>query len=335
MFIIRPIRTDDIEKFYEFANKAQVGITSLPRDQELLKKKIQHSLQSFRSVIANPQNEYYLFVLEDISTGQVGGISAIQSVSGTPDPLYFFEIHTLSHPRPLRTLESVTIRHGPSEICTLYLDPSFRKGGLGRLLSLSRFLFIDSFPMRFTQTLFANMRGIIDQSGNAPFWDGIGRNFLNMNFAQVQMLLAKGRDFIPDILPQYPIYIDLLPIEIQNVIGKVYENTLPALNMLLDQGFTYTNQVDIFDGGPKIAVERDHVKTIQHRKTIKVQSIMESQSEEDLALICNHKLDFRACLGYIREGSIDRETAKALQIEPGEEISYVPKKDPNGRSLHP
>lgn len=36
--------------------------------------------------------------------------------------------------------------NGPSEICSLFLHPDYRRGGLGRLLSFSRFGLIKAFP---------------------------------------------------------------------------------------------------------------------------------------------------------------------------------------------
>lgn len=337
MFVMRPIKFDDLEKLNEFAQKAQHGLTSLPKNRELLTEKIHHSLQSFESDIKQPYNEYYLFALEEISTGTVGGISAILSVTGTPHPIYFFQVRSLTKPRPLRVLEPIAIEHGPSEICTLYLDHPFRKGGLGKLLSLSRFLFIDAFPFRFHHTIYANMRGTVDRAGNAPFWDGIGRHFLDLNFSQVQILLAKGRDFIPEMLPPHPIYIDLLPKEIQQVIGKVHENTQPALNMLLDHGFTFTNQVDFFDGGPKIAVERDEMLVIKKRERAIVTTIIDEIPPSDDVLLANQNLDFRACLGHIllhnrTEISLDSATAAALQVSRGDEVAYIsiPSKDHHG-----
>ena len=329
MYVIRPIKLDDLNRLYEFAQKAQLGITSLPKNRELLSAKIKHSLQSFNSDVVDPKDEYYLFALEEISTGIIGGICAIASVTGTPSPLFFYEIRSLSSPRPLRILESVAIDHGPTEICTLYLDHSFRKEGLGKLLSLSRFLFIDAFPSRFQKTIFANMRGTIDSTGNAPFWDGIGRYFLDLSFSQVQILLGKGRDFIPEVIPPYPIYIDLLPNDVQQVIGKVHENTLPALNMLIEQGFTVTNQVDIFDGGPKITVERDQIKVIKQRQHAVVKSILDQIPPSDPMLLANQNLNFRVCVGSLlihspNEITLDRKTASALMVNVGDTIAYTP-----------
>lgn len=338
MFVIRPIRREDLKRFNQFANKAQWGITSLARDENILNEKIQHSIRSFDSDIQELKDEYYLFVLEDFTTGEVGGISAIQSVSGIPDPMYFYEINTIKEPRPLRVLKPISIYKGPSEICTLYLDPSFRKEGLGRLLSMCRFLFIDAFPFRFHNTIYANMRGVITKEGEASFWNGIGRHFFDLNFTQVQTLIAKGRDFIADIIPPFPIFIDLLPVEIQQTIGKVHENTVPALNMLLEQGFEYTNQVDFFDGGPKIAVERDNIMAIKQRQRGKITAIVDTAPVGNPYLISNQKIDFRACFGTLNpsEISIDRLTATALNVEIGEEISFtpLPTKESHVRSLH-
>ncbi|MGR5543061.1 arginine N-succinyltransferase, partial [Vibrio campbellii] len=59
---------------------------------------------------------------------------------------------------------------GCSEICTLFLRPSFRQGLNGRLMSKCRFLMMAEHPERFSKTIFAEMRGVSDDDGNSPFW---------------------------------------------------------------------------------------------------------------------------------------------------------------------
>ena len=43
---------------------------------------------------------------------------------------------------------------------------------------------------------------------------------------------AKSKRFIADLVPRFPIYIELLPKQVQDVIGKANELTIPALKLL-------------------------------------------------------------------------------------------------------
>ncbi|MFH7127688.1 arginine N-succinyltransferase [Klebsiella pneumoniae] len=61
-------------------------------------------------------------------------------------------------------------------MCTLFLDPQWRKEGNGYLLSKSRFLFMAAFRERFNEKVVAEMRGVIDEQGYSPFW---GRAWAN------------------------------------------------------------------------------------------------------------------------------------------------------------
>src|SRR5262249_3915841 len=141
----------------------------------------------------------------------------------------------ISIPKEIKVLKVVPNSPHASEICALYLQPTFRHSGQGRLLSLSRFLFIAAHRHRFRKKIVAEMRGYIDQRQNSPFWEGIGRHFCNLSFVEIMAQLEVDHQFIPEILPQFPIYISLLPKETQEVIGKIHESTKPAYQMLLQE----------------------------------------------------------------------------------------------------
>ena len=68
------------------------GITTLPKDKELLEKRLAWSSASFEKKVSFPSNEYYLFVLEDTETGHVIGTSAIEASTGHDTPFYSYKI---------------------------------------------------------------------------------------------------------------------------------------------------------------------------------------------------------------------------------------------------
>jgi arginine N-succinyltransferase len=237
MIVIRPIKRKDQGIFAEFSFESLLGMTNLPRNRDRLLDKIIHSEASFLENVQEPGQEEYYFVLEDLTTGRIGGTCGILAQS-TQSFRYCYRIETIithakhiSAPKELKVLKVVTNPATASEVCALYLQPTFRHSGQGRLLSLSRFLFIAAHRQRFRKKIVAEMRGYIDQRQISPFWDGIGRHFCDLSFVELMAQIDLDHNFIPEILPQHPIYISLLPQETQEAIGKTHDSTKPAYQM--------------------------------------------------------------------------------------------------------
>ncbi|MFI5344375.1 MAG: arginine N-succinyltransferase, partial [Chlamydiales bacterium] len=228
MIIIRPIHSGDSAKFLSIAKQAHLGFYTLPKNPQLLEHRLNRSVDSFKKVVYNPELELYLFVAEESQTKELLGVSGIAATTGGLEPLYFFQqdwVQVKSHlpavVKNIPLLTPVSYVRGPSEICSLFVLPPYRNSGVGRLLSLSRFLFIRSFPERFTGSFFAELRGMIDQNNSSPFWEGIGRHFFNMPLEEVHEMLEFGRGFINQFIPKHPIYTSLLPKEVQESIGQI------------------------------------------------------------------------------------------------------------------
>ena len=97
------------------------------------------------------------------------------------------------------------------------------------------------------------MRGVSDENGRSPFWEWLEAHFFSMDFPTADYLTGIGNKvFIAELMPKYPIYVNLLSQEAQNVIGKVHKKTEPALRLLQEEGFSCRGYVDIFDGGPTV-----------------------------------------------------------------------------------
>lgn len=335
MFVIRPITVEDAEGLEQLAFSDYIGMTALPLHRNLLLQSIQKSLESFKAQVYFPKDENYLFVLQDLETGQIGGCCGINSRTGVDEPDFYYKIETipqtvttLNVPKEQKILRPTSYQNGPSKICALYMSPHLRHKGLGHLLSLCRFLFIASFTERFYDTIIADMRGVIYPDGRCPFWNALGRHFLNVDMKELMSLLEKGKYFIPEVMPIYPIYISLLPQEAQDTISKTHEDTKAALKMLMTQGFEITDKIDWFDAGPVISAPKDNIAAIRDSRTAVVQQIAEVSTESPLYLISNQSLAFRCCLGHIDEGEdgkviLTQEVAQALNIQPGDTIRYI------------
>lgn len=334
MIVIRPIKKKDLDVFAEFSFESLLGITNLSRDRDKLLEKTLHSENNFSQDITSPGNEEYYFVLEDLGTERIGGVCGIlASSSMSHEFTYRLEsTHTtskhISAPKELKILKSTTSQTLASEVCSLYLQPTFRHSGQGRLLSLSRFLFIAGHRLRFRNKIIAELRGYIDHRQMSPFWEGIGRHFCNLSFVEVMAHFDQDRTFVSEILPKHPIYVALLPKEVQEVIGKTHENSKPALTMLTQEGFTPTQEVDVFDGGPTLMASTSSIRTIKNSSLAKIELTKEDLTEEKEFIISNERLDFRACFGKLRftsktQALINEEVADALQVSSGDSIRFV------------
>lgn len=333
-FLIRPIHLNDLEQFITIALAASAGLTTLPKDPALLEKKIHASMRAFESD-SEAIVDHFLFVMEDLEKKTIVGTSGLVSHVGIEEPFYVLRMERERHrsesvgiESDLRILKPMSVRNGPSEMCTLFLMPDYRKGKLGRLLSISRFLFIGAFPNRFDTEVIAEMRGVVDSDGYSPFFQHVGRHFFNMDFQTADMFTAMNRFFIKELMPRYPIYVDVLPREAQDVIKQPHPNTVAALRMLDREGFRISDDVDIFDAGPKVSVQRDKIRAIKESRVGSIAKILSDPIEAETMIISNESLDFKACLGELSltdngEICIHQSTAKALNIDLGSKVRFT------------
>ncbi|KTD17018.1 arginine N-succinyltransferase [Legionella jordanis] len=337
MMLLRPVRENDVDAILELALHSGIGMTTLPKDKSLLRKRLKLSLSSFKKSVHHPINEYYLFVLEDPATGKVVGTSGIEASTGYELPFYSYKIskrtricHSLNIRSDYEILNLVNDNQGRSEICTLFLEPGYRHNNNGLLLSRSRFLFMAQFPNRFAPIVIAEMRGISDELGHSPFWDNVGRHFFHMPFAEADRLTSStNKQFIADLMPRSPIYVKLLAPEAQAVIGRPHQSTIPAMNILMREGFRYNHYIDIFDAGPTIEAPTNQIRTLAMSRVLNLKSISDEVSSKPF-LLSNTKLDFKATLSQAmvndQQGCciISKDTAELLQLRAGDYLRLSP-----------
>src|SRR5258707_8803007 len=147
MLVFRPITLEDLPQLGELASAAGIGLTTLPKDPQLLENRILESRRSFERLAVSskaaekagalggaerPGGEIYLFVLEDLHTGKIVGTSAIVSKVGGFEPFYAYKIETTVHEsdtlnvrKEIKFLKLVTEHNGPCEIGSLFLAPEY------------------------------------------------------------------------------------------------------------------------------------------------------------------------------------------------------------------
>ncbi|MEJ5111684.1 arginine N-succinyltransferase [Erwinia billingiae] len=335
MMVIRPVERDDLAQLMALASKTGGGLTSLPADSVTLSARIDRSIQTWQNEL--PQAEQgYVFVLEDSESGKAVGICAIEVAVGLQDPWYNFRVGSQVHASKelnvynmMPTLSLSNDHTGSSELCTLFLDPDYRNGKNGYLLSKSRFLFMAAFRDRFMQKVVAEMRGVIDEAGHSPFWESVGSRFFSMSFSEADYLCGTGqKSFIAELMPKHPLYLDYLSEEAKGVIGQTHPQTAPARAVLEAEGFRYMNYIDIFDGGPTLECDIDRVRAIRKSRLLKVSLGEQADDSLPLCLVANDSYaDFRAILLNVDPHGdsmmLSAEQAEILRCGQGDSLRVV------------
>ena len=333
-FVVRAATEADLPHLYEMAKLTGGGFTNLPPDRKALSAKLARSREAFAREGGQMADELFVLVLENTETHEVRGTCQLFTMVGQQHPFYSYRIGTLTqHSRELdRTFRAemltlTTDLEGSSEVGGLFLHPAARAGGLGLLLARARYLFIAAHRARFAPRILAELRGIIDEAGGSPFWDGLAGRFFGMNFQAADEFNAiNGHQFIADLMPKHPVYTAMLSEHARAAIGKPHPSGRAAMRMLENEGFAFENYVDIFDGGPTMTARTDAVRSIRDARHARVAAIDGDSGEQ--ALVASGTLaDFRCAYGDVRECGDDvilsRSCADVLGIAEDATISHV------------
>jgi arginine N-succinyltransferase len=330
-FRVRPVRSDDFEAVYEMAKLTGGGFTNLPPDRGTLVDKIIRSEHAFESEVEEPREHLFMFVLENVDTGQIRGTCQIFGQVGIENPFYSYRITTLTQTsralgRTFRAemLNLVTDFDGCSEVGGLFLHPGERAGGLGMLLARSRYLFIKLHRQRFAAKLIAELRGVIDEGGGSPFWDAIAGRFFGMDFRQAdEFNAAHGTQFIADLMPKTPIYTAMLPESARAVMGIPHPSGRAAMKMLEREGFAWDCYIDIFDGGPTMTVATDQIRTVRDAREETLADVRDEAGGQTMLVAAGRLSGFSCCWGQVKirpDGavSLDGKAASMLGLAPGD-----------------
>ncbi len=336
-FRLRAARASDLEPLYEMAKLTGGGFTNLPADRNALGGKLERAEAAFDNKQDELVDEQFVLVLENAETGAIRGTCQLMTMVGQQWPFYSYRLNTLTQysqelDRTVRAelLSLVTDLEGSSEVGGLFLHPNERAGGLGLLLARSRYLFIAMHRARFADRVLAELRGIIDERGGSPFWDGVAGRFFGMGFQEADYFNAiNGNQFIADLMPKHPVYVAMLDDDARSVIGVPHPTGRAAMRMLENEGFHYDGYVDIFDGGPTMIARTDKVKSVAESSLDKITSTDLAEGERAI-LACGRLENFRACYGareVAADGTvaIDAQAADILDLKSGDEVWSVPR----------
>lgn len=280
-YVIRPMCARDMDGFRALRDLAGPGFTSLAVDDAKLEARIAAAERVQQAAIAAPgPDQRYLLALEHRETGVLAGVAGVKACVGEMPPFFNFRVLRIAQAsaaaqrrHDMEVLILVNEFTGCSEVGSLFVRPEHRAAGVGRMLAQARYLLMAAAPHRFADEVVSELRGVVDEAGVSPFWEHLGRHFFHMSFAEADRLSAStDNQFILDLMPKYPIYVDLLPQAARAVIGKCHPHGEGALSLLKWEGFTYQRVVDIFDGGPLVTAPRDSIRTLRESRRMEVRA---------------------------------------------------------------
>jgi len=333
MLVVRPAGPEDFDDLYELAVRSGRGFTSLPEHEPTLRERLRISDLSFRGELA-PQERWYTLMLDDEAEGEVLGVSGVHAAVGLSRPFFSFRVVTLAQSSPSiglrfdhRALVLVNECTGWTEVGSLFLKPERRRGGAGRLLAQSRYMLIGAEPEMFSDMVLAELRGWFDSDGGAPFWEHVAHKFFRLPFDEADRMSAStDGQFILDLAPRHPIYLELLPRAACEAVGRVHEEGAPAHAMLVSEGFRYQGLVDIFDAGPSVSCPREDIRTVRDAV---VRRLRVGAAEGRTALLSTTGIaTFRAVRAPIElrddEVVVGADAARALRLRDGDPVRVKP-----------
>ncbi|PAW51493.1 arginine N-succinyltransferase [Pseudomonas moraviensis] len=333
MLVLRPVEPTDLPQLQQLARDSLVGVTSLPDDSERLREKIAGSCASFDHDIQAQGPENYFFVLEDLDTRRLVGCSEILATAGFNEPFYSLRNrHFTSASRELNIehgVPALSLCHDLNDHTLLrgfHIDNALVRSAFSELLSRARLLFIAAHASRFADAVITEIVGYSDENGHSPFWDALGKHFFDLPYVEAERLCGlQSRTFLAELMPQYPIYVPMLPPEAQACIGRIHPDGQEAFDILEREGFETNSYIDLFDAGPTLYARTANIRSIARSQTATVRQ----QAQIDARgryLVSNDALHgFRAIVAELdyqpdRRLSLTPALCTALKVTDGSTI---------------
>ncbi|GAA5174864.1 MULTISPECIES: arginine N-succinyltransferase [Halomonadaceae] len=339
MLVVRPAKPADLPGLERLAGSATPRLTNLPTHRDRLEERITRSQRSLSREVDFPGDESYTFVLEDLERGEVVGTATIRAHAGAHEAYYTYRQETLIHASQQlnvrREVQTLSLSHEVSDaslLCALSLDARYKGTSAESLLRRSRLMFIAQYPERFAEILAIAFPGYLDDDGESPFWNSVGRHFFVRGYQEMNHLAGvRSKSFIAEVMPQFPLYLPLLTPAARAAIGQEHPAHEAALAEMLAEGFSRSRHVDIFDAGPLIKADRERLATFCHSTWHPVRiRPAGALPDAEPALIANQKLGGFRCvvaryaLSPTGQLVLSPEHAAVLGVEEGRAVLATP-----------
>jgi len=336
MLVLRPVELTDLPQLQQLARDSLVGVTSLPDDSERLREKILDSCASFDKDVQGNGPENYFFVLEDLASQRLTGCSEILATAGFSEPFYSLRNrHFTSTSRELNIehgVPALSLCHdlsGHTLLRGFHIDAALVRTPFSELLSRARLLFIAAHSARFSEAVITEIVGYSDDQGQSPFWDALGKHFFDLPYVEAERLCGlESRTFLAELMPQYPIYVPMLPKAAQECIGRIHPDGQEAFDILEREGFETNSYIDLFDGGPTLYARTANIRSIAHSHTGTAQPV-ETIDARGSYLVSNDSFkDYRAIITELdytagQPVGLSADLCAALNVTDGSPIRLI------------
>ncbi len=203
---------------------------------------------------------------DEIATTPLGCIRLRRRI-GLAQPRFWFHLGVRVHAaaelgmfRRERTLLLGNDHTGAAELADLCIDAPrlqpAQRARLPRLLVRAALLLLQRErrhpgPGASMPRVICALPGRRDDSGAAPFWEGLGRHFYPGNVDQALARFGElWRTHAAALLPRHPLVVSVLREAAQAAIGAIHPDAEHLRDALAECGLRAGQHVDLFDGGP-------------------------------------------------------------------------------------
>lgn len=336
MLVLRPVELTDLPQLQQLARNSLVGVTSLADDEGRLREKILDSCTSLQTDVQKPGGENYFFVLQDPASGRLAGCSEIVASTGCSEPFYSLrnrpftsESRELNIQHGVPALSLCQDLNGQTLLRGYHIDAERVRTPESELLSRARLLFIAAHPGRFAEAVITEIVGFSNDEGQSPFWDAIGQHFFDLPYVEAERLCGlQSRAFLADLMPQYPIYVPMLPEAAQACIGRVHPEGQEAFDILEREGFETRSYVDLFDGGPTLHARLASIRTIGQSRVLTARHTAQIDARGRYLVSNDGLANYRAIVAELDVTAADSvaltpQMLAALDVRDGERIRLI------------
>ena len=128
-----------------------------------------------------------------------------------------------------------------------------------------------------------------------------------------------------DLMPRYPVYVNLLPKSAQDVIAKPHPNAEAAKALLETQGFRYNSMVDIFDAGPCVECYTDSIEIVRSVERMSARDWAQADNDSRGLVSRGGFADF--CVTSYLKGEDRLDVLSRLGVQSSDEILAFPYKE--------
>ena len=366
---IRAVQLHDAPYYLAAAKSSRFASLNFPATLPAMEAKIGRSQRSFRGEIAQPGDREYVFtIFAGTGTEAVPvGTSTFYPKHGTP-----YQPHTAWDViRNTKEVRGVSVPNdylifvldhdGPAEVGAMVVHRLFQgresvgrqvelmvdaanhsltvRGGYGRAGSWIRFFWAalphnrDAFRGRLCISEFlAPLNHHQDGRRSSPFYDALGTKFLGgRTYDEMDLATLSNRRLLTSHFPLV-VRIARLPAPAQEVIGKVGEDTKPAVKLLTDVGFRNSGRIDVLDAGPHYVGAFDQNPIFTGARELFYRGVVEGESSASVwhyGFIARStptgEFGFEACAApyCLVEGGLltTGEVAETLRLSPDDEMT--------------